>query len=149
MSDAAKLDQAPNETLTLWKMLRKHGVGLYAAQMICNDVLLNGVSLPASPDGDEALALHEGERAPVVSSEEIGRYAALCPPPAGLNSDLRIELSEIRAKLSNIGAAGWHFPPETAARCPCGCDAKNCSREGPIACPESYAPTAAPDTEGR
>jgi hypothetical protein len=34
--------------LTLWKMLRKHGVGLYTAQMICNDVMLNGVSLPES-----------------------------------------------------------------------------------------------------
>jgi hypothetical protein len=41
------------EPLTLWKMLRKHGVGLYAAQMICNDVMLNGVSLPAQGEGQE------------------------------------------------------------------------------------------------
>ena len=42
-------DQPPKETLTLWKMLRNHGVGLYTAQMICNDVMLNGVTLPQSP----------------------------------------------------------------------------------------------------
>jgi hypothetical protein len=30
-------------------MLRNHGVGLYTAQMICNDVMLNGVTLPQSP----------------------------------------------------------------------------------------------------
>jgi hypothetical protein len=36
----------PREPLTLWKMLRKHGVGLYTAQMICNDVMANGLSLP-------------------------------------------------------------------------------------------------------
>lgn len=36
----------PREPLTLWKLLRKHGVGLYAAQMICNEAMTNGVSLP-------------------------------------------------------------------------------------------------------
>ena len=41
------------ERLTLWKMLRKHGVGLYAAQMICNDVMLNGVSLPTQAGNQE------------------------------------------------------------------------------------------------
>lgn len=46
-----------NAPLTLWKMLRKHGVGLYAAQMICNDVMLNGVSLPSR--GDAKGATHE------------------------------------------------------------------------------------------
>jgi hypothetical protein len=33
---------------TLWEVLRDHGVGLYTAQMIVNDVMLNGVSLPVS-----------------------------------------------------------------------------------------------------
>lgn len=49
MADGTPTDeqgQTPKEPLTLWKMLRKHGVGLYAAQMICNDVMLNGVTLP-------------------------------------------------------------------------------------------------------
>jgi hypothetical protein len=39
--------------LTLWKMLRKHGVSLYTSQMICNDVMLNGVTLPQSPQVTE------------------------------------------------------------------------------------------------
>lgn len=44
---ASEQDLAPKqETLTLWKLLRKHGVGLYTAQMICNDALLHGVTVP-------------------------------------------------------------------------------------------------------
>jgi len=45
---ASEQDLAPKqETLTLWKLLRKHGVGLYTAQMICNDAMLHGVSFPS------------------------------------------------------------------------------------------------------
>lgn len=55
--------------------------------------------------------LHEllkaASAAPAATAEEIGRYAALCPPPSGLSGEARTELLELRAKLSTIGAAGW------------------------------------------
>lgn len=53
---ASEQDQAPKqETLTLWKLLRKHGVGLYAAQMICNDAMLHGVTIPADRSPQETV----------------------------------------------------------------------------------------------
>lgn len=44
---AKKAKAVPRKTKqTLWQLLRNHGVGLYAAQCICNDAILNGVSIP-------------------------------------------------------------------------------------------------------
>lgn len=57
--------------------------------------------------------LHSGQKI----AKEIGRYASLCPPPAGLPNDLRMELLDIRARMSNIGAATWHSPGDTETVC--------------------------------
>lgn len=38
-----KLDDA---TPTLWELLRKHGIDTATAQYICNDAMLNGVTIP-------------------------------------------------------------------------------------------------------
>lgn len=42
-----------------------------------------------------------------VSAEEIGRYAAMCPPPARIVNETRMELLTIREKMAKIGAASW------------------------------------------
>lgn len=38
-----KLDMPPQ---TLWELLRKHGLTISDAQEICNDAMINGVSIP-------------------------------------------------------------------------------------------------------
>lgn len=85
-----KIGQDANVPVTLWKMLRKHGVGLYAAQMICNDVMLHGVTLPSdapaqaapTPTGSDAAAAGR-KAAELVQSA----YDEMCVKFSGVHSD--------------------------------------------------------------